>query len=271
MLNEAKLNQLIGQMLSDLGGASSVAMVRIGDALGLYKALHTKGAMTARELAAAVNAHERYLREWLANQAASNYLSYDPVTRKFALPEEQAMIFAAGRGERMRPLTDTRPKPLLEAGGKPLIVWQIERLARAGFDTIVVNHAWLGEQIEALLRILGGKDTVPGATFFQVFSSTLEKVHDPIFADIEFEVDVDARKARLKVADLVEARGEPIRNPVTGAEHRARIELPDGFEYRVAEMGSATTRSTAAIALDGLENTYGQFAHIHLSNKGVVD
>lgn len=59
-----------------------------------------------------------------------------------------AMIFAAGRGERMRPLTDTRPKPLLEAGGKPLIVWQIERLAQAGVTTIVVNHAWLGEQIE---------------------------------------------------------------------------------------------------------------------------
>ena len=57
MINEAKLNQLIGQMLSDLGGASSVAMVRIGDALGLYKALHTKGAMTARELAAAVGAN----------------------------------------------------------------------------------------------------------------------------------------------------------------------------------------------------------------------
>ena len=59
-----------------------------------------------------------------------------------------AMIFAAGRGERMRPLTDTRPKPLLEAGGKPLIVWQIERLVQAGVTTIVVNHAWLGEQIE---------------------------------------------------------------------------------------------------------------------------
>jgi N-acetyl-alpha-D-muramate 1-phosphate uridylyltransferase len=66
-------------------------------------------------------------------------------------PLNKAMIFAAGRGERMRPLTDTRPKPLLEVGGKPLIVWQIERLARAGFDTIVVNHAWLGEQIEAAL------------------------------------------------------------------------------------------------------------------------
>ncbi|MEZ2352786.1 N-acetylmuramate alpha-1-phosphate uridylyltransferase MurU [Caballeronia sp. RCC_10] len=62
-----------------------------------------------------------------------------------------AMIFAAGRGERMRPLTDTCPKPLLEAGGKPLIVWQIERLAAAGIETIVINHAWLGEKIEASL------------------------------------------------------------------------------------------------------------------------
>ncbi|CAB3639959.1 N-acetylmuramate alpha-1-phosphate uridylyltransferase MurU [Paraburkholderia rhynchosiae] len=64
---------------------------------------------------------------------------------------KKAMIFAAGRGERMRPLTDACPKPLLEVGGKPLIVWQIERLARAGFQTIVINHAWLGERIEAAL------------------------------------------------------------------------------------------------------------------------
>ncbi|WP_323123438.1 N-acetylmuramate alpha-1-phosphate uridylyltransferase MurU [Burkholderia alba] len=64
---------------------------------------------------------------------------------------DTAMIFAAGRGERMRPLTDLHPKPLLEAGGKPLIVWQIERLAAAGIRTIVINHAWLGAQIEAAL------------------------------------------------------------------------------------------------------------------------
>ncbi|KND59391.1 Glucose-1-phosphate thymidylyltransferase [Candidatus Burkholderia verschuerenii] len=62
-----------------------------------------------------------------------------------------AMIFAAGRGERMRPLTDTCPKPLLPVGGKPLIVWQIERLAMAGVARIVINHAWLGEQIETAL------------------------------------------------------------------------------------------------------------------------
>jgi len=63
----------------------------------------------------------------------------------------RAMILAAGRGERMRPLTDTCPKPLLLVGGKPLIVWHLERLAAAGFREVVINHAHLGAQIEAAL------------------------------------------------------------------------------------------------------------------------
>ncbi|HEX3860453.1 MAG TPA: class I SAM-dependent methyltransferase [Stellaceae bacterium] len=95
MVDETKLGQVLNTILGDLGGASSLAMVRLGDALGLYKALHTKGPMTSAELAVTVGASERYLREWLANQAASNYLAYDPATRKFTLPEEQALIFAS--------------------------------------------------------------------------------------------------------------------------------------------------------------------------------
>ena len=79
-MDEAKLHQFVGQMLSDLGGAASLALVRIGDALGLYKTLHQKGPMTAAELAAAAGVNERYLREWASQQAASNYLSYDPTT-----------------------------------------------------------------------------------------------------------------------------------------------------------------------------------------------
>jgi MurNAc alpha-1-phosphate uridylyltransferase len=63
----------------------------------------------------------------------------------------RAMILAAGRGERMRPLTDHTPKPLLEVHGKPLIVWHIERLVAAGIREIIINHAWLGEQIEQRL------------------------------------------------------------------------------------------------------------------------
>jgi MurNAc alpha-1-phosphate uridylyltransferase len=63
----------------------------------------------------------------------------------------KAMILAAGRGERMRPLTDHTPKPLLKVGGKPLVVWHIERLAAAGYRDLVINHAHLGQQIEAEL------------------------------------------------------------------------------------------------------------------------
>lgn len=63
----------------------------------------------------------------------------------------KAMILAAGRGERMRPLTDHTPKPLLEVGGKPLIVWHIERLVAAGLPEIVINCAWLGERLQSAL------------------------------------------------------------------------------------------------------------------------
>lgn len=67
MVDETKMHQFVGQMLSDLGGAASVALVRIGDALGLYKTLHAGGPMTAAELAAKAGVNERYLREWLSH------------------------------------------------------------------------------------------------------------------------------------------------------------------------------------------------------------
>jgi N-acetyl-alpha-D-muramate 1-phosphate uridylyltransferase len=66
-------------------------------------------------------------------------------------PIRSAMILAAGRGERMRPLTDTTPKPLLIAGNKRLIEWQIEALVKAGIKRIIINHAWLGKHFEATL------------------------------------------------------------------------------------------------------------------------
>ena len=71
------------------------------------------------------------------------------------------------------------------------------------------------------------------------------------------------------VADVIEGRGEPIRNPVTGAEHHARMELPQGLEYSVAEMGRGWSKSMGAIRMD-LADSYGQFADIHLCQNGVV-
>ncbi len=93
MIDEGKLNAFLGKVVGDLGGAWSVPMVRLGDRLGLYRAL--KGApMTAAELAATCEVGERYAREWLSHQAASGYVEYDPASEKFTLPEEQAMVFA---------------------------------------------------------------------------------------------------------------------------------------------------------------------------------
>ena len=77
---------------------------------------------------------------------------------------------------------------------------------------------------------------------------------------IEFETDRESRMARVKVGDLGQTRVEPIRNPVDGSEHRVRIELPDGFEYRIAEIAntvSLQTKGDDPLALD-LENTYAQ-------------
>jgi len=117
-IDEGKLNAFVGQMLSDLGGASSIAMVRLGDTLGLYRAIHDNGPMTSAELAKQAKVDERYLREWLSHQAASNYLSYDPATSKFAMPAEQAMAFAneespvymMGGFDLMAAMLDNQPK-----------------------------------------------------------------------------------------------------------------------------------------------------------------
>ena len=133
----------------------------------------------------------------------------------------------------------------------------------------IVDEAATEAQREALLRIMSGLDTVPGATFFQVFSTTYEKVHDPVFAPIEIDVDVDGRTARLKVPDWIDARGEPIRNPVTGDEHRARINLPNGFEYETCEVGRGWANTQGPVDVQ-LRDSHAQFATLHLTESGVV-
>lgn len=115
----------------------------------------------------------------------------------------KAMILAAGRGERMRPLTDTTPKPLLMVGNFPLIVWHIKRLAKAGFTEVVINHAWLGEQIEQTLgdgsqwdvsihysaERSGGLETAGGiATALPLLETNpFLVVNGDIFTDIDFD------------------------------------------------------------------------------------
>jgi SAM-dependent methyltransferase len=92
-LDMNRLNAFIGQFVTDLGAAVHTGMVVIGERLGLYKAL-ADGAMSVAELAAKTQTDERYLREWLASQAAGGYVTYDQKTNKFSLNEEQAFTLA---------------------------------------------------------------------------------------------------------------------------------------------------------------------------------
>ena len=93
-LNPDTLNQLIGQMVTDLGAAVNGALVVLGDELGIYAALAEVGPVTSEQLAKKTKLHERQLREWLSAQAASGYVSYDAANNAFFLTPEQTAVFA---------------------------------------------------------------------------------------------------------------------------------------------------------------------------------
>ena len=133
-----------------------------------------------------------------------------------------------------------------------------------------VDQRATDEQRNALLRIMTGQDTDPFATMFAVYASTVTTMHEPVFTDIDFEVDVAGRTGRLRIDGYIEMQGEPIRNKVTGEESRAQIVLPAGFEYEVADIGSASSRTTGGPVQVEFSDTYGQFANLHLNSQGVV-
>ena len=115
-------------------------------------------------------------------------------------------------------------------------------------------------QADALIKVVHGEQTQPGTTAWAISIALL--------AAIEFEIDVDARQARLKVPELLDSRGEPVRNPVTGAEHRARIDLPNGIDFTFGETGSGSTRLDGVISLD-FNDSFAVFANIHLTTHGI--
>jgi hypothetical protein len=93
-IDEAKLNEFMGQFVGDLGAAMSAALVVIGDKLGLYRAMADGESISADELASRTATDARYVREWLSNQAAGGYVSYDPASDRFYLNPEQSLVLA---------------------------------------------------------------------------------------------------------------------------------------------------------------------------------
>jgi SAM-dependent methyltransferase len=157
-IDEQKLNTFLGKAVCDLGAAVSAVLMCIGDELGLYREL-AKGPLTPEELARRTNTRERYVREWLANQAAGGYVDYDVATRKYSLSEEQALCLADPHGPvdlpgayaivedlfhvKDRALQNFRSGAGMEWGEHhPCLFHGTERFFRAGYNAHLLS-SWL--------------------------------------------------------------------------------------------------------------------------------
>jgi hypothetical protein len=140
-----------------------------------------------------------------------------------------------------------------------------------GTMQLVIDDRATPEQRNALVKILSGEETEQMATIFWVYSAMAPYKLEPVIRAIDIDVDVEARRAHIRVPGILDVTAEPIHNPVTGAEHRARINLPHGIEFRVAEQASGTTRTMGALALVGLDHSHSHLARLDIGSNGVID
>lgn len=124
-------------------------------------------------------------------------------------------------------------------------------------------------QRDALLSILTGRDTDPMATFWAVYSAMCESIHDPVYTAISIELDMKARRAQCKAEGVATGRGAPILNPVTGAEHRVGILLPEGFEYETNEVGRGWSTTQKGVSVK-LEDSYAHWCELHFNQHGRI-
>ena len=127
----------------------------------------------------------------------------------------------------------------------------------------VIDRRANQEQVEALFAILGGKEQDP-TTGFSIYGSTIANEPDPVFAEIHFELDLEKRLGRFSVENVLQAEVAPIRNPVTGEAHFISIRPHHGFEFREAEMGSASFWSKGELDLQH----EGRFAALTFASYG---
>lgn len=132
----------------------------------------------------------------------------------------------------------------------------------------IIDERATPAQREALFGIMSGQNSAEG-TLFHIFSLIVTRMHDPIFAPIEVQFDQERRKARLVVPGALESEVEPIKNPVTGADHRIQVVVPEGFEHILGEIASANIRSTGAIRFES-QGSHSTLAHVVQTPEGVA-
>ena len=134
-----------------------------------------------------------------------------------------------------------------------------------GTRQLLIGEQTTPDQRMALMTLASGTQ---GGTFFEIIAAVCPNVVEPVFVPITFQSDRERRQALLRIPGIAELRTEPIKNPVTGEEHRARIVLPNGFEYKEAEMGNAVllrVQSGAPLVFEHA-NTYAHLNAFDWSN-----
>jgi hypothetical protein len=134
-----------------------------------------------------------------------------------------------------------------------------------GTRQLVIDEQATQEQRDALIALESGEQ---GGAYFEIFAAVCPNALETIYAPISLEIDRERRQVTLHIPGVGESRTEPIKNPATGEEHRARIVLPDGFEYKEAEMGNTVyvrVQSDERVAFEH-ENTYAQLNAFDWSN-----
>ena len=139
-----------------------------------------------------------------------------------------------------------------------------------GERLIIIDDQATADQRNALEKIISGEDTEELATIFWVVNAMTTIRLETLYLPVTIEADIEARRGRVVVDGVFELNVEPIKNPVTGAEHRARIEIPDGFEFTTAEMASGRVKTQSGIELPNNNGPHSHLAELHLNNSGII-
>ena len=281
-VDEQRLNAFLAKAVGDLGAAVSAVLVSIGDELGLYKAL-ARGPLTARELAAKTNTNERYVREWLSNQAAGGYVEYDAATEAFSLTPEQAACLADPNGpvdvpgayQIVRDLFHVRDRALENFRSGKGMEWGehhnclfhgTERFFRASYNGNLLT-SWLPALDGATAKLQRGAKVADVGCGHGASTILLAKAYpNSSFVGIDYHAgSIETARQRAKEAGVTNTRFET----ADAASYSGKYDLIAFFDciHDMADPAGAARHAKQALNPDGHAMVVEPFANDQLENN----